>query len=244
VLQLHDMTDASTGLYGAWEGGADYDAVISRLTEIFKNQGIVPAADSFAKQLPTPVRPVALIFGRPVCKVFLEELLPDHGYYHLRSGSNVELFYMGYADPDAEYITVGAFDEHDFSDHSFVSAVEDFEKRTTWEYGGQTDVILLNSFFSPRKKVYLDFTNVFAIQLEEAVNSKLIPSGRTLIEEIMRQSRKTETEDVVMKVSDIVFLRNARQSFLSWVMGLVKLKAEDLGNAYRSCVRDPGPTTT
>jgi len=66
----------------------------------------------------------------------------------------------------------------------------------------------------------------------------LIPSGRTLIEEIMRQSRKTETEDVVMKVSDIVFLRNARQSFLSWVMGLVKLKAEDLGNASRSCVRD------
>jgi len=145
---------------------------------------------------------------------------------------------MGYADPDAEYITVGAFDEHDFSDHSFVSAVEDFEKRTTWEYGGQTDVILLNSFSSPRKKVYLDFTNVFAIQLEEALNSKLIPSGRTLIEEIMRQSRKTETEDVVMKVSDIVFLRNARQSFLSWVMGLVKLKAEDFGNAYRSCVRD------
>ena len=41
-----------------------------------------------------------------------------------------------------------------------------------------------------------------------------------------------------MKVSDIVFLRNARQSFLSWVMGLVKLKAEDLGNASRSCVRD------
>lgn len=54
----------------------------------------------------------------------------------------------------------------------------------------------------------------------------------------MRQPRKAASEDVVMKVSDFVFLRNARQSFLWWVMGLVKLKAEDLGNAYKSCTRE------
>jgi hypothetical protein len=181
---------------------------------------------------------VGLIFGRPACKVFKDELLPDHNYYYLRSGANVELFYMGFASPDSEYLTVGAFDENDFSDQSFVSAVEDFEKRTTWKYSGQTDVILLNSFFSPKQRVYLDFTNVFAIQLEEAIDSKLIRSGRALIEEIMRQSRNADSEDIVMKVSDVIFLRNARQSFLSWVTGLVKLKAEDLGNAYKSCVRD------
>jgi hypothetical protein len=232
------MTDSTVGLYGSWEGGADYDAVVDRLTKIFKSQGIVPAADSFAKQLPIPVRPVGLIFGRPACEVFQDELLPDHNYYHLRSDSNVELFYIRYADPDAEYLTVGAFDENHFSDRSFVSAVADFEERTTWQYSGQTDVILLNSFFSHKQNVYLDFTNVFAIQLEEAVASKLIPSGRSLIEEVMRQSRHSETQDVITEVSDVVFLRNARQSFLSWVMGLVKLKAEDLGNAYRSCVRD------
>lgn len=145
---------------------------------------------------------------------------------------------MGFASPDSEYLTVGAFDENDFSDQSFVSAVEDFEKRITWKYSGQTDVILPNSFFSPKQRVYLDFTNVFAIQLEEAIDSRLIRSGRALIEEIMRQSRNADSEDIVIKVSDVVFLRNARQSFLSWVTGLVKLKAEDLGNAYKSCVRD------
>jgi len=79
---------------------------------------------------------------------------------------------------------------------------------------------------------------VFAVQLEEAVESKLIPSGRAFIEEVMRQSRKCASEDVVIKASDVVFLKNAKKSFLSWVMGLVKLKAEDIGNVYRSCVRD------
>lgn len=224
--------------YGAHEGGADYDFVVRSLTRIFREQGVVPSADSFARQLPVPVRPVGLIFGRPACKVFKDELLPDRKYYHLRSGENVELFYMGYADPDAEYVTVGDFDENDFSDESFTSAVSDFEKRTTWKYSGQSDIILLNSFFSPAQKVHLDFSNVFAVQLEDAIESKLIRSGRGFVEEIMRQSRDSDSEDVVAKVSDVVFLKNARQSFLSWVMGLVKLKAEDLGNAYRSCVRD------
>jgi len=232
------MTDSFPGYFGAHEGGADYDFLIGSLTAIFKHQGVVPPEDSFAQRLPVPVRPVGLIFGRPACKIFKEELLPDRAYYNLRSGANVELFYMGYANPDAKYVTVGELDDNDFSDQSFVSVVSDFEERTTWEYSGQTDLILLNSFFSPHQKVHLDFSNVFAVQLEDAVDSKLIRSGRAFIEEIMRQSRNSDAQDVVVRSSDVVFLRNARQSFLSWVMGLVKLKAEDLGNAYRSCVRD------
>ena len=232
------MGDSFSGFYAAHEGGADYDFVVGRLKAIFNAQGVIPSADSFPRQLPVPVRPVALIFGRPACKIFKDELLPDRGYYNLRSGDNVELFYMGYADPDAEYLPVGHFDDNDFSDQSFVSALSDFEKRTTWKYSSQTDVLLLNAFFSHKQNVYLDFSNVFAIQLEEAVDSKLIGSGRGLIEEIMRQSRKCDREDVVMKASDVVFLKNARKTFLSWVVGLVKLKPEDLGNAYRSCVRD------
>ena len=212
--------------------------MIGSLTAVFRMQGVFPASDSFAKRLPVPVRPVALIFGRPTCKVFKEELLLDRKYYDLRSGTNIELFYMGYADPDAEYVTVGDFDDNDFSDQSFESAVSDFEGRTTWKYSGETDIILLNSFFTPQRKVRLDFSNVFTVQLEEAIESKLIRGGRALIEEIMRQSRECAAEDVVTRTSDMVFLRNARSSFLSWVMGLVKLKAEDLGNAYHSCVRD------
>ena len=232
------MTDPFDGYLGAHEGGADYDFVIDSLTAIFRKQGVAPASHSSEDQSPVPVRPIALIFGRPTCKVFKEELLPDRKYYDLRSGTNIEVFYMGYADPDAEYVAVGTFDDNDFSDQSFESAVRDFEGRTTWKYSGETDVILLNSFFSPQRKVRLDFSNVFAIQLEAAIDSKLIRSGRTFIEDVMRQSRECPVEDVVARISDLVFLRNARSTFLSWVMGLVKLKAEDLGNAYRSCVRD------
>ncbi len=223
--------------YAAHGGGADYDFVVRRLAAIFSEQDLIPPEDSLVNQRPVPVRPVGLIFGRPTCKVFKEELLPDREYYNLRSGRNVELFYMGFADPDEEYLPIGVFDDANFSQDSFVSAVEDFESKTKWRYSGATDLILLNSWFSPKGRVYLDFSCVLVLNLEDAIESKLIKSARTLLEEIIRQSSGSTT-DVVMKVSDVVFLRSARNSLLSWVMGLLKLKAEDLGNAYSSCVRD------
>jgi hypothetical protein len=91
--------------------------------------------------------------------MFAEELLPDRSYYNLRSGANMEIFYMGYADPDERYLPIGVFDDDNFSDESFVSAVADFEKRTKWTYSGQTDIIFLNSFFTAEEKVALDFTS-------------------------------------------------------------------------------------
>jgi hypothetical protein len=217
---------------------ADYAFVITSLNAIFSKQNVVPALDSFARQLPVPVRPVALIFGRPTCKVFKEELLPSRKYYHLRSGTNIEIFYMGYADPDAEHTIAEAFDENNFSEEFFVRSVSDFETKTKWKYSGETDIILLNSFFTPQGEVRLDFTNAFTLPLETAIDSKLIRSGQKFIEDVMNQSRDCAVEDVVGRISDVLFLRNARRSFLSWVMGLVKLKPDDLGNAYRSCVRD------
>lgn len=206
-----------TAFHAAHDGGADYDFVIASLAAIFKNQGVIPPAKAFAKQLPVPTRPLGLIFGRPTCKIFRDELLPDRGYYNLRSGANIEFFYMGYANPDAEYLSVGHFDDNDFSETFFVSAVEDFEERTSWRYSGQSDLILLNSFFTPKQAVRLDFRNVFAIQLEDAVDSRLIKSGKALLEDVMRTSREYPSEDVVMKISDVVFLRSARQSFLSCI---------------------------
>jgi hypothetical protein len=232
------MADTFSGFYSSHGGGADYDFVVRRLSAIFREEGITPPHESPANQQPVPVRAVGLIFGRPACKVFKEELLPDRGYHNLRSGRNVELFYMGFADPDEEYLPVGVFDDDGFSQESFVSSVDDFESRTEWHYSGATDLILLNSWFSPKGKVYLDFSCVLALTLEEVVESKLVKSARSLIEEIIRQSTANPGTDVVMKVSDAVFLKSARNSLLTWAMGIIKLKPEDLGNAYRSCVRD------
>ena len=87
---------------GGVHGGGGFDFVAARLYGIFKTQGVVPPDNSFTQGLPVPIRPVGLIFGRPTCKSFKEELLPDRGYYNLRSGANIELFYIGYADPDVE----------------------------------------------------------------------------------------------------------------------------------------------
>jgi hypothetical protein len=147
------MGETFTGFYASHGGGADYDFVVQRLARIFREQGVLPHSDSLNNNRAVPIRAVGLVFGRPTCKVFKEELLPDTQYHSLRSGKKIEFFYMGFADPDEEFLPVGVFDNDNFSQESFVSAVEDFEARTTWRYSGGTDLILLNSWFSPKGQV-------------------------------------------------------------------------------------------
>ena len=232
------MGDTFSGFFSAHGGGADYDFVVRRLAVIFREQGVIPSGDSLVNQQAVPVRTVGLIFGRPACKVIKEELLQDREYQKLRTGRNVELFYMGFADPDEEFLPVGVFDENDFSQESFVSAVQDFESKTSWCYSGGTDLLLLSSWCSPKGNVYLDFSCALVLNLEDAIESKLVKSARSLLEEIIRQSSTSPAADVVMRVSDAVFLRSARKSLMTWAMSLLKLKPEDLENSYRSCVRD------
>jgi hypothetical protein len=127
-------------MYFVHEGGADYPFVVRRLTALFEEQGVFPPEGALENR-PVPVRAVGLIFGRPTCRVFKDELLPDQAYYNLRSDKNMELFYMGYA-PSKEQPFKRQFDEHDFDNQSFVGAVGDFEHRTKWSYSGETDLIL------------------------------------------------------------------------------------------------------
>jgi hypothetical protein len=223
-------------MYFVHEGGADYPFVVRRLTALFEEQGVFPPEGALENR-PVPVRAVGLIFGRPTCRVFKDELLPDQAYYNLRSDKNMELFYMGYA-PSKEQPFKRQFDEHDFDNQSFVGAVGDFEHRTKWSYSGETDLILLNSWLSPEGEASLDFSSVLALNLEQAEDTKLIASARVFLEEIMRQSREQPGQDVVIRSSDILALRSGRTTFFSWIAGLLKLKPEDLGNLYHSCVRD------
>jgi hypothetical protein len=38
-----------------------------------------------------------LLFARPSCKLVAEEILPDLGYFHHRSGENVDFFCAGFS---------------------------------------------------------------------------------------------------------------------------------------------------
>lgn len=239
----------SSDLYGVHSGGPDLSYVESRLHRLFKQQGVMPGPADFGTDAkPVPVRPIVLVFGRPSSKVFQEEFLHERAYYHLRSGDNVELFYMGYTNssqlPDPSEPSF--FDENGFSDTYFVSALEDIERRTTWKYTGGTDLILLNSCWAPPRhervvyipEVRLDFSATLVLNLERALNAKLIPSGRFLIETIMRRSREYPAQDVVLTVSDEIVLKSAGRSLFEWIASVFKLKVDDLTNVLRGIVTD------
>jgi hypothetical protein len=218
-------------------GGNGLEFVTRRLLQVLREQleSMGSDWDEFRKGLGKEeyfyIRPVALLFGLPSCSVMKDELLPNVTYYDLRSGNNIEVFYMGFLETRRGIHT----DSFDF--HSFADAIRTSEEGTRWRYSGTTELLLLNSYYC-RWGVHLDFTNVFVIRLEEAIKSGLIKSATALLEEIMRRSRECLDETIVAKVSDAVFMKNAGRSLGVWIASLLKLKIEDFNNAYRSCVQD------
>ena len=86
--------------------------------------------------------------------------------------------------------------------------------------------------------MYLDFSAALSLNLEKAVDSKLVPSARFLVESIMRHSPECATRDVVLKISNEVILKNAGRSLFSWFAGLLKIKTEDIGNILAAGLTD------
>src|SRR5829696_6020999 len=101
------------GGFNAAHIGIDYNDIIDKLSEILSPED--------------PIRPVAIIFGRPHNKVVKEDILPNLSEYHLRSGEFLEIFCVGFLETRGEFWPIDPFDAR-----AFLRATDSFEDRTKW----------------------------------------------------------------------------------------------------------------
>lgn len=129
------------------------------------------------------VRLVVQIFGRPTSPA-MKTILADQAYFHLRSAELVNFYFVGYAGGQPP-------SEQSFEPESFIRAIADLEERTTWQYGEETDLFVLNSIRDPATGASrLDYSAVVAIRLERALADKAIPSVPVLLGELIRATRE------------------------------------------------------
>src|SRR5215472_931815 len=120
------------------------------------------------------VYPVAVIFGSPACKAMKEDILPSLAYFNFRSGEALDMFCVGYTVPEDTML----FAPENFDQKAFQLAIVEFEERSSWEYSGETDLLLLNAYQyeeAGRKHVDLDFGSVF--KLTWRTRSRMDSSG-------------------------------------------------------------------
>jgi hypothetical protein len=231
--------DSTNPVSYALTGATGYEAVVRRLQRALEQEsgrlGLAIPLDS------TPpcvaVRPVVLIFGKPSCPLFREELLPEVAYLHFASGNTVELFCMGYPPraaiggrgPD---ILIDGYD-----DEIFVAACQEFQQRTTWHYSGETDLILLQAYLTPFG-ARLDLGAAVPVHLEKEVRDGVIPSARVFVQRILQSAERVPPQDVVNDVSDGEGLRSAGTVLGRWAAGVIGVDYDAVKSVPAMRVRD------
>lgn len=174
-------------------------------------------------------RIVGILFIHPESAIAKNDILPRLDYYHYRAGSTTNLFCMGYGAewPECQFLDrkeVGVIKNEKwyFSSESFNEIRAEFEKCTTWNYSGESDLLILCTKNVKGKRI-LDFKKALVCQLESLINSNSIESIPKFLEEIFRLSELNSSINTEL-ISDLHALKIAKVSILAWFLKAIKME--------------------
>jgi hypothetical protein len=172
-----------------------------------------------------------LLFARPSSKLVTEQILPDLGYFHHRSGENVDFFCAGFSRytrgrgyPDEKMIPSvdGPEPSWFYSDIAFNEFRRELAAEADWEYSGDPELVLTNAEFDTRKgRTHLDFGRSIKLNPEKAKTDGAIVSVPNLFEKIFRFAETQPGNDPTWGLSDKLALGTGRNALWNLVVGFL-----------------------
>ena len=136
---------------------------------------------------------IGILFTRPELAVG-KDILSSLNYYHHLSGKNMNFYLPGYGAywygtyPDGRVVTMIQGADWSFSDQMFVRFVEDFEAHCSWEYSGESELLLIGY-----ENGTLLFDQVLQFHLDNMLRDKVIPSTSSFFQQLFRICRDDKT---------------------------------------------------
>jgi hypothetical protein len=150
------------------------------------------------------VRIAGLLFARPQSPLGKEQIVPNLDYYHHRSGPNVHFFCAGYGAywQPSDYkgkIAVGRINGADwyFSEAEFDCLRREIEAKTSWQYSGATDLLLLNVVKNQSGVVELDFSSTRNYPIDKLKSDGSLTTVEMFFETVFRFAEGYSGNDAV-----------------------------------------------
>jgi len=193
---------------------------------------------------------IGLVFCQPQHTLAKEEIVPCLNYYHYRSGININFYFSGfgaYWQPD-EYLDkehVGKIEGTTwyFSAKAFNDFRVSVEQRSSWQYSGEIDLILINANLHPdQKTVNLNFEEAIACNLSEMKRKNTIPSIMGFFETIFKYADEQNGKDPTWGFSDCMGLHGAQSALKGLILGLLpKDLGKDVERLSHFAIKDISP---
>ena len=177
---------------------------------------------------------VGIIFCLPSTKLGREEVVPHLEYLHHRSGSTIHFFCPGYVKIPGEPV-LGAFQplflvggsawRFDVAEYNRLRS--DLGKQTTWQYSGETDLLLLAVQGSP-SGIRLDFRTTIACNVEQMLRDQAIPSFRSFVESLIQFAEQGTVVGTPWQLSDYLGIKFGALRLVDGILGLLPEFARSL----------------
>lgn len=136
---------------------------------------------------------IVLLFVRPGLPG-AKEIIEEFSYLHHNAKGYCNIYAVGYCNDkcraSAGYKAVPGIDgaEWYYSDRAFVGFKNRLENRLHWKYGGEIELIVLQS--NPEGRNILNFENYLAIDVNYGIRHEYIESFPRFMEALIRSSKK------------------------------------------------------
>lgn len=134
---------------------------------------------------------VVFLFVRPSLPG-AKDVIAEFDYLHVNSSRYCSIYAVGYSH-DKENLTnpqevVGVNgDKWYYSSTAFVDFKEKLKNRIKWKYGGEIELLILQS--NPDIRDFLDFRNYLAVDVNEGIKKEYIDSFPKFMEALIDSSR-------------------------------------------------------
>lgn len=149
-----------------------------------------------------PMGCVGIMFARPSSKVVQERILCDIEYFHHRSGKYINFYFSGYGAywNEEKYVDKKDICTVDnvtwsFSSKMFSNFVNELERISKWEYGGGTELLILEYVSD-----MLDFSRAMLVPIDEIIEEAGREKLSRIIESIFRGYRYDTNIEVVKRI--------------------------------------------
>lgn len=188
---------------------------------------------------------VAIVFCLPGSK-YADEILKNLSYFNFRAAT-ADVFLAGYG-PDwppalrPDQTPVAKIDETPwyFSHIAYLSLAAEVETKSTWKYGGGTDLLLFAARGNRRSETFeLDFSTAMACNFEAMEGEGAIPSVQMFIDSMLRFSNEYLGEDPLGEYSNKLGLKQGKRFVIDVILSVLPEPVKKLyKNAKHMAVRD------
>ncbi|HEY6352229.1 MAG TPA: hypothetical protein VI636_22760 [Candidatus Angelobacter sp.] len=189
------------------------------------------------------VRMIGLLFARPQSALAKAEILPNMGYFHVRSAEFISIFCAGYSDrqpwDDCEEVADLKGKQWKFSNYGFDRIRQRLETCSKWRYSGGVQLMLTNAKLFGEFDALLDFSSVICADFDEMKRVGAIASVESFFEALCRFSEEPDQLNPTWAFSDRLGARIAGSALKSFVLSLLpKSLGADVQKAAHFAVVD------